>query len=78
MKTAISLPDEIFDAAEALARDSGLSRSELHARAVREYVDRQRRESVTARLNEVYADDRGALDPLLERMQLASLEAEDW
>ena len=78
MKTTISLSDEIFDAAEALARDSGLSRSELYARTVREYVDRHRREGVTARLNEVYADDRGALDPLLERMQLASLEAEDW
>ena len=78
MKTAISLPDEVFDAAEALARARGLSRSELYARAVREYVERQRREGVTARLNEVYADDQEALDPILARMQLASLQPEDW
>jgi predicted transcriptional regulator len=78
MKTAISLPDEIFEAAELLAQKLGLSRSELYARAVREYVERQRRDNVTARLDAVYADDDEGLDPVLARMQLASLKREDW
>jgi metal-responsive CopG/Arc/MetJ family transcriptional regulator len=78
MKTAISLPDEIFEAAELLARKLGLSRSELYARAVREYVERQRRDDVTARLDAVYAHDDEGLDPVLARMQLGSLKREDW
>ena len=78
MKTAISLPDEIFEAAEALARAKGLSRSELYARAVREYVERQRREDLTARLDAAYADDSEGVDPVLARMQLSSLGREDW
>lgn len=78
MKTAISLPDDIFEAAEALARAKGLSRSELYARAVREYVERQRREDVTARLDAALADDDEGLDPVLTQMQLSSLRHEDW
>lgn len=77
MKTAISIPDGIFDAADALAERLGLSRSELYARAVAEFLERQRREDVTARLNEVYADGDEGLDPVLERLQRGSLR-EDW
>ena len=78
MKTAISIPDEIFDAAEELAHRLGLSRSELYARSVADFVERQRRDDVTARLNGVYADGDECLDPILERLQLASLRREDW
>jgi metal-responsive CopG/Arc/MetJ family transcriptional regulator len=34
MKTAISLPDELFESADALARRMGISRSKLFATAV--------------------------------------------
>ena len=77
MKTAISIPDETFDAAEELAHRLGLSRSELYARAVADFVERQRRDDVTARLNEVYANDDEGLDPVLESLQRNSLR-EDW
>jgi len=38
MKTAISLPDPVFNQAEALAQQLGLSRSELYTRALQAYL----------------------------------------
>jgi metal-responsive CopG/Arc/MetJ family transcriptional regulator len=60
MKTAISLPDELYEDVEQTARAMGIPRSQLFARAVEEYIRRHRRERVTERLNEVYgaADSR--------------------
>jgi metal-responsive CopG/Arc/MetJ family transcriptional regulator len=51
MKTAISIPDDVFDSAEALARSTKQSRSQLYSRAVREYVARHSSDSVTAALD---------------------------
>jgi metal-responsive CopG/Arc/MetJ family transcriptional regulator len=53
MKTAISIPDDVFDEAEALARSTRQSRSQLYSRAVREYVARHSSDSVTAALDAV-------------------------
>jgi metal-responsive CopG/Arc/MetJ family transcriptional regulator len=80
MKTAISIPDPLFEAAERLAARLGMSRSELYQHAVREYVHRHRHSEVRERLDEVYgsAPDRTQLDPVLEHMQLDSLDREDW
>ena len=40
MKTAVSIPDEVFESAERLARRTKKSRSRLFSDAVREYVAR--------------------------------------
>ncbi len=56
MKTAISLPNDLFAAAEALADRLGLSRSQLYATALARFVAEQERATITARLNAVYAD----------------------
>ncbi len=47
MKTAISIPDEIFQEAERLRLESGASRSALYAEAIRTYVDQRRRPNRT-------------------------------
>jgi metal-responsive CopG/Arc/MetJ family transcriptional regulator len=39
MKTAISIPDDIFKAADVAAKRLGISRSELFVRAVKEMLD---------------------------------------
>lgn len=80
MKTAISVPDEVFEAAEQVARTLGLSRSELYATAVREFVERRRRDGVTAKLNEVYGEEgvTSVLDPRLETLQALSMDEEVW
>lgn len=78
MKTAISIPDPIFDAAEQVAGRLGLSRSELYARAVAEFVRRHRDDKVTQALNRVYSRHSSRLDPVLEKIQYASLPYEEW
>jgi len=80
MKTAISLPDEIFEEAERLARQRGMSRSELYARAVAEFVKGERFLGVRERLDSVYAADPNGsrLDPALGEMQARSLPKEQW
>jgi len=81
MKTAISVPDEVFEAAERAAKSLGVSRSELYATAVREDLERYRRGGLTEKLNQVYEDDEAAseLDERLQALQLSSLEkGEPW
>jgi predicted transcriptional regulator len=51
MKTAISIPDDVFGEADQLARETKQSRSQLYTRAVREYVARHSSDSVTAALD---------------------------
>ena len=78
MKTAISIPDDLFEAAEKAAKHLGVSRSELYANAVREFVERYRRDNVTEKLNEIYAAEDSGLDPVLEQLQASTLPKEDW
>jgi len=80
MKTAISIPDPLFNAVERLAKRLGISRSELFQRAVKEFLENHRDKGVIDVLNEVYGTDRtkARLDPLLERMQAASVLEEEW
>ena len=55
MKTAISIDDELLEEADRTATAMGLSRSRLFGMAVGEFLQRQRREQMLVRLNEVYA-----------------------
>ena len=77
MKTAISLPDDVFASADALAKRLRMSRSRLYAIAVAEYVAKHRDADITARLNAVYADLPSGLDPALRRAQARSI-TEEW
>ena len=78
MKTAISIPDDLFAEAEGVAERLGLSRSEMFARAVRAFVKRNRDMGVTERLNEVYAKEASELDPAVAAMQDSSVPREEW
>lgn len=53
MKTAVSIPDDIFHAAEALARRGGKSRSKIFSDALEEYVARHSPDAVTEAMNRV-------------------------
>jgi metal-responsive CopG/Arc/MetJ family transcriptional regulator len=53
MKTAISLPDELFQEAERHAKQQSKSRSQLYAEAVREYLTRHAPDEVTEAMNRV-------------------------
>ena len=80
MKTAISIPDTMFEAAERMARRLGISRSQLFQQAVARFMDEQRKLGVTEALDEIYGDvpSTSRLDSLLSRLQLVSLPREDW
>lgn len=80
MKTAISLPDPLFQAAELLATRMGISRSELFQRAVHAFLREHKDEGVTESLNRLYGagSEGGRLDPLLEQLQLGSLTKDEW
>jgi metal-responsive CopG/Arc/MetJ family transcriptional regulator len=78
MKTAISLPDALFRAGDALAKRMKLSRSELYARALAEFLAKHRSEQLTQRLNAVYATEDSSLDPALARLQAKSLPRDEW
>ena len=78
MKTAISLPDDLFRLAEGAARRLRVSRSQLYATALSEFLHRQQTDAVTERLNEVYSRRHATVDSALHRAQLKSLEKDSW
>ncbi len=78
MKTAISLPDDLFAEADELARELGTSRSQMYAAAVREYVARHRPQAVTAALDRVYADQSPHVDPAVAGAAVRTLARVEW
>ena len=78
MRTAISIPDRIFQSAEILAHQLKISRSELFTKAMSEYLEAHKCQDVTESLNQVYANFSSKLDKELALMQLNSVEQEDW
>jgi hypothetical protein len=78
MKTAVSLPDDLFRVAEAAARRLRVSRSQLYATAISEFLDRNGSEAVTKRLDEIYSRRPAAVDPALHRAQLKSVRKDGW
>ncbi len=78
MKTAVSLPDQVFQRAEALAKSLQMSRSELYATALAAFVAEHESARITEQLNQVYEQQSSALDPVFEQMQFHSLSSEQW
>jgi metal-responsive CopG/Arc/MetJ family transcriptional regulator len=78
MKTAVSIPDPIFHAAESLAKRLGMSRSELFSRALEAYLEAHKNDSVREALDAIYSQASSSLDDTLAHMQWASLLKEAW
>ena len=66
MKTAVSIPDDVYAHAEALAQRLHLSRSGLYTNALRDYVARRDPDAITESINRVI-DELGdeAIDPFV-------------
>jgi hypothetical protein len=78
VKTAVSIPDTLFEAADDLARRLGISRSELYARALARELAAESDALVTSRLDEVYADVDSSLDAPVSTAQRRVLESSEW
>lgn len=78
MKTAVSVPDELFAQADRLAKHSRRSRSEVYSAALREYVARHAPDEVTAGLDAVVAEIGEAPDAFAGRAARRTLGAAEW
>ncbi len=78
MKTAISVPDDVFESADELARELGVSRSALYSTAMAEYLAKHRGADITARLNEVYGEVDGRLPGGLRGAQAKTIGTSEW
>ena len=83
MKTAISIPDSLFEEADEAAKDLGLSRSKLIQTALEEFLKRRRDAQITASINEAiakYGDPSEGEEAWLEhsRQIIANMERDEW
>ena len=80
MKTAISIPDPIFNSAEKLAKRLGISRSQLYTTAVDALIEKYRYSGVTEQLNAVYElnPDASSLEKGFEDIQAHAVKQDEW
>ena len=78
MKTAVSIPDEIFQGAERLARRTKKSRSLIFSEALKEYLSRHTPEEVTEAMNKALAEIGPQNDPFVAASARRTLERVEW
>jgi len=78
MKTAVSVPHEVFEQAERLARRTKKSRSRLFSEALREYVARHAPDEVTNAMNRVCDNIGEGKDPFVSAAARRTLERIEW
>ena len=78
MKTAISIPDDVFEAAERWARRTERSRSQLFSDALREYLARHTSDDVTEAMNRVCVDVGVAVDEFTASAARDTLKRVEW
>jgi metal-responsive CopG/Arc/MetJ family transcriptional regulator len=78
VKTAISIPDDVFEKAERLAQRTKKSRSQLFSDAVREYVSRHAPEDVTDAMDRVCDELGNGKDKFVSSAARRILERSEW
>jgi metal-responsive CopG/Arc/MetJ family transcriptional regulator len=78
MKTAVSIPDEVFQGAERLARRTKRSRSRVFSDALREYLARHLPDEVTDAMNRACAETGEGQDPFVSSAAQHILEKSAW
>ncbi len=78
MKTAVSIPDDLFKKAEKLAKKQEITRSKLYAAALRQYLATNWREEMTRRTNAACDELDTSMPPAVERAVIARLRDVEW
>jgi metal-responsive CopG/Arc/MetJ family transcriptional regulator len=78
MKRAVSIPDEVYEGAERLARRTKKSRSRLFSDALQEYLARHAPDEVTEAMNRACAEAGEAKDPFVSSAARRILERSEW
>ena len=78
MKTAVSIPDQLFQKADELARRLGKSRSQIYQEALSEYLLRRDPEAITKAMDEALEGIGPAADQWLAEAGRRTLERSEW
>jgi len=78
MKTAVSIPEDVFKGAERLARKTKRSRSRLFSDALKEYLARHTPDSVTEAMNKACSELGAAKDEFVSSAARRVLERSEW
>lgn len=78
MKTAISIPDPLFKAAERAAKRQKVSRSRFYAQAVASYLKAHREKEIKERLDAIYATEPSEIEPDLAAAAYHIFSKEKW
>jgi metal-responsive CopG/Arc/MetJ family transcriptional regulator len=78
MKTAVSIPDEVFEGAERLARRTNRSRNRLFTDALREYLARHTPDKVTEAVNSALSQVGEEEDSFVSSATRAVLKRTEW
>jgi antitoxin MazE6 len=79
MKTAVSIPDRIYEAAERYARRRGIPRSQVYAAALAQFMSEQESdEDLTAALNRVCGEVDTGLDRFSRTASRRGLASSEW
>ena len=79
MKTAISLPDQLFHDADLLASKLNISRSQLYVSALEKYIESLNKSDLTERINDfIDKYGNGELDLKLNNHIFAQIKKDEW
>lgn len=78
MKTAVSVPNEVYKQAEELARRTGRTRSEIYSTALRDYLAHHQAVPVTAAMDEALDEIDPQADPFLDAVARETLVEAEW
>ena len=78
MKTAISVPNDVFELSERLAKKLKVSRSKIFAMGVKKLGEEYDEEDIVARINAVCKEVDTSLDPFWKEVQSRTLPKDKW
>lgn len=78
MKTAISVPNDVFELSEKLAKKLKVSRSKIFAMGVKKLGEEYDEDDITARINKVCEEVDTSLDPFWKELQSRVLPKDEW
>ena len=78
MKTAVSIPDQLYRRAEEFARRLGKSRSQVYREALADYLARRDNHAVTSALDELVEELGSGIDDWTAEASRQALERSDW
>ena len=78
VKTAISVPKDLFELSERLAKKLKVSRSKIFAMGVKKLGEEYDEDDITARINKVCKEVDTSIDPFWKELQSRVLPKDEW